>query len=69
MGEEEKKYYCEECGNELNSSIVGAENFPAFVGSSINGDKYDHKTGKRRYFRKYLCPKYRKNVFWDSKWA
>lgn len=50
--------YCSECGTQLKEDICGAEEVPTQLGLDIVYiyDKYNPKTGKRNFGRRYYCP-------------
>ena len=56
-----EKRYCSYCGAKIKPEIIGAEVRVLYCGfgdcwkKSISS-RYDPKTGKRQYVRKYRCP-------------
>jgi len=60
-----EKLYCTECGNELKMTLVGAEKFYYVysTGCFHPYSKYNRKTGKRQYVKRYKCPN---SKWWNS---
>ena len=61
-----RKLYCTKCGSELKMILVGAEEFYYFYpecGKFYPYSKYNQKTGKRQYVKRYKCPN---KKWWNS---
>ncbi|MFA5080285.1 MAG: hypothetical protein WC472_01530 [Candidatus Paceibacterota bacterium] len=53
-----QKRYCSYCGKEITPVLVGAENYSEIheFCITIPYKKYNYKTGKRNYLKRFKCP-------------
>ena len=63
--------YCSYCGHKIEPELVGAE-VKVLMCYGMDcfkqpvGNRFDEKTGKRQYVRRYRCPNWRKRFLFSS---
>ncbi len=61
--------YCSYCGAEMIERLDGAETCYMFYGDMPTipvGSRFNRKTGKQQFCYRYICPHWKKKIFFRS---